>query len=84
MGHVDEAGDVGGEHDGHVVFGDFGGAGDAFYQASVGAISVIEGKGRFVLEGIGNSRIVHQYIDLSKIVWKPIYEPVDFAGLADV
>jgi len=31
LGHVDEAGDVGGEHDVHVVFGDFRGAGDAFY-----------------------------------------------------
>ena len=31
LGHVDEAGDVGGEHDVHVVFGDLGGAGDAFY-----------------------------------------------------
>lgn len=31
LGHVHEAGDVGGEHDVHVVFGDFGGARDAFY-----------------------------------------------------
>lgn len=31
LGHVDEAGYVGGKHDVHVVFGDLGGAGDAFY-----------------------------------------------------
>lgn len=84
LGHVDQAGDVGGEHDGHVGFGDFGSACDAFYKASVVMLSAAESSGSFMFEGKEHSRIIHQHIDLLELAWKLAHESVDFAGLADV
>ena len=47
-------------------------------------LSAIEGSGRFVLDEVENSRIIHQNIDLLELAWEFAYESVDFAGLADV
>lgn len=37
-----------------------------------------------VVKVTGNSRIVHQHVNLLKLARKLAYEAVDFAGLADV
>lgn len=86
LGQVDEAGDVGVEHGGHVFLGNIRGPGEALDQSAVRKLNeCTDTRGeRGGKKKRGSLRIVHKHVDVPPFLWQRPDETPDLVGVADI
>lgn len=79
LSHVDEAGDVGVEHDANVLLGDLGSPSDALHETAMVHELLIR-----AMSGKGDLRIVNEDVNVPPLLGQVAHKALDLGGVAHV